>query len=197
MAGKPITRAKKALAEKRREEVAANGGKRIVRNPTPAKKVAAKKAAAAEATAKGEELDYAGYTAAAWREFMGEYMKTGRQDKACKKSGIPRETVYKRTRADVPFKALMDEARDICMDSLEDAAIRRSRDGWLEPQYFKGELQGYVRKYSDGLLTFMLMHGRPEKYRPKKEQDINLNPNTGGVAPVINLTLTHAQPEKK
>lgn len=193
MAGKPITRAKKQVADARRAEREANGGKRTIRNPTPPAKKAAKKAAAEEAVAKGEDLDFAGYTAGSWRSFMEEYMRTGRQDLACKKSGIPRETVYKRTRQDVPFKALMEEAREICMSSLEDAAIRRARDGWLEPQFFKGELQGYVRKYSDGLLTFMLMHGKPEKYRPKKE--VELSGSASGAPPVINLTLN--RPEKK
>lgn len=189
MAGKPITRAKKQVADARRAERAANGGKRIIRNPTPAKKREEKKAKAAEAIANGNEVDFAGFTKETWRDFMEEYMRTGRQDKACKKSGIPRQTVYKRTRQDVDFAALMEEARNICMDSLEDAAIRRSRDGWLEPQYFKGELQGYVRKYSDSLLQFMLVNGRPEKYRPKKESDITLTTDPAKAAPIINLTL--------
>lgn len=187
MAGKPITRAKKQVADARRKEREANGGKRIVRNPTPAKKREAKKQAAAEAVAKGESLDFAGFTRTTWQEFMAEYMRTGRQDLACKKSGIPRETVYKRTRQDVEFAKLMEEAREICMSSLEDAAIRRARDGWLEPQFFKGELQGYVRKYSDSLLQFMLIHGKPDKYRPKKE--VELGVNTGAPPPTINLTL--------
>lgn len=192
MAGKPITRAKKQVADARRKEREANGGKRTVRNPTPPKKQAAKKQAAADAAAKGESVDFAGFTKDTWAVFMQEYMRTGRQDLACKASEIPRQTVYKRTRQDVEFAKLMEEAREICMSSLEDAAIRRARDGWLEPQYFKGELQGYVRKYSDSLLTFMLIHGKPEKYRPKKETDLNINPNNPGNAPIINLTLNRA-----
>lgn len=190
MAGKPITRAKKALAAERRAEREANGGKRIVRNPTSAKKREAKKQ-----EAENEEVEFGGHTRTRWSEFMQEYLKTGRQDKACKKSGIPRETVYKRTRQDVEFAKLMDEAREICMGSLEDAAIRRARDGWLEPQYFKGELQGYVRKYSDSLLTFMLIHGKPDKYRPKKE--VELTGNASGVPPTINLTLNHPAKKEK
>lgn len=188
MAGQPKTRAKKKVLAERRAERAANGGKRTVRNPTPATKVAAKKEAAAKATANGEELDFADFTKGTWEVWINEFVRTGRQDKACKVSGIPRQTVYKRTRQDVEFGKFVQEVRDMTMDSLEDEAIRRARDGWNEPQYFKGELQGFVRKYDSGLLTFMLMHGRPEKYRPKKEVELSTNP--AAKPPTINLTLT-------
>lgn len=188
MAGQPKTRAKKKVLAERRAERAANGGKRTVRNPTPATKVAAKKEAAAEALANGEELDFGDFTKATWEVWINEFVRTGRQDKACKAAGIPRQTVYKRTRQDVEFGKFVQEVRDMTMDSLEDEAIRRARDGWNEPQYFKGELQGFVRKYDSGLLTFMLMHGRPEKYRPKKEVELSTNPSAK--PPTINLTLT-------
>lgn len=189
MAGQPKTRAKKKVVQERRAERAANGGKRTVRNPTPAKKVEAKKAAAAEALANGEDLDFGDYTKATWELWLHEFARTGRQDLACKKASIPRQTVYRRTRQDVEFGKIVQEIRDMTMDSLEDAAIRRARDGVLEPQYFKGELQGYVRKYSDGLLTFMLTHGRPDKYRPKKDIDLNLASDPSKAPPTINLTL--------
>lgn len=189
MAGQPKTRAKKQVADARRAERAANGGKRVVRNPTPPAKKAAKKAKAEEAQSLGIELDYAGHTSETWITFCQEYMRTGRQDKACKLSGIPRETVYKRKRNDVEFEKFCAEVKDVLMDSLEDEAVRRGRDGWNEPQYFKGELQGMVRKYDSGLLQFMLIHGRPEKYRPKKDIDLNLATDPSKSPPVINLTL--------
>jgi hypothetical protein len=192
MAGQPITRKKKEIAKQRAAERAANGGKRRVHKPTPPEKVAAKKNAAKDAAARGEELDFAGYTHDTWKLFMDEYMSTGRQDLACKKSGIPRQTVYRRTRQDVEFCEAMREAREICMETLEDAAIRRGRDGWLEPQYTRsGELAGNVRKYSDTLLMFMLTNGRPDKYRPQRNGDEELK--TRNTEAVINLTLTRSE----
>jgi hypothetical protein len=189
MAGQPKTRAKKKVAQERRAERAANEGKRITRNPTPPEKREAKKAAAEAAKELGIELEYGGHSQEAWMDFCHEFMRTGRQDKACKKSGIPRQTVYKRTRNDVEFEKFVAEVKDMLMDSLEDEAIRRGRDGWNEPQFFKGEFQGNVRKFDSGLLQFMLIHGRPEKYRPKKEQELTLKPGAAGNAPIINLTL--------
>lgn len=196
MAGRPKTRAKKAVAEERRAERAANGGKRTVRNPTPATKVAAKKEAAAQALANGEELDFGGFTKQTWANWMEEYMSTGRQDRACKATGIPRQTVYRRTRQDIEFEKLVKEVKEMTMDSLEDAAIRRARDGVLEPNYNRfGDLIGHTRKYSDGLLQFMLIHGRPDKYRPKKDIDLNLGSNPASKPPVINLTLNRGKAE--
>lgn len=192
MAGQPITRAKKEIAAKRRAEREANGGKRITRNPTPASKRDKKKEAAANAEAEGTFVEFGGHTDAAWQLFVKEYLECGRQDMACKKSGIPRETVYKRKRQDVEFAAVMEEARSICMESLEDAAIRRARDGVLEPNYNNrtGERMGWTRKYSDGLLQFMLMHGKPEKYRPAQKQEIDQTVGfKGGKTPTLNVTL--------
>lgn len=194
MAGQPKTRAKKARQAANRAAVEANGGKRIVRNPTPAEKRKAKKEAATEALANGEELDFADFTKATWEAWINEFVRTGRQDKACKVAGIPRQTVYKRTRQDVEFGKFVQEVRDMTMDSLEDEAIRRARDGWNEPQYFKGELQGFVRKYDSGLLTFMLTHGRPDKYRPKKDVELSVNP--ASQPPTINLVLNRPQKDK-
>src|SRR5690606_12660691 len=120
------------------------------RNPTPATKVAAKKAAIEEALANGEELDFGDFPKSIWAAWMNEFAATGRQDLACKKSGIPRQTVYRRTRQDATFAAYVQEVRDMTMDSLEDAAIRRARDGVLEPDYNRfGEIVGHTRKYSD------------------------------------------------
>lgn len=192
MAGQPKTRAKKQVAAARRAERAA-GGKRTVKNPTPPAKKAAKKAKADAAKEAGISLEFGGHTEDTWLTFCQEFMRTGRQDKACKLSGIPRETVYKRTRQDVEFAKFVAEVKEILMESLEDEAVRRGRDGWLEPVYFKGEFQGNVRKYDSSLLTFMLIHGKPEKYRPKKEQELTINP--ASQPPVINLTLN--RPAKK
>lgn len=191
MAGQPKTRQKKEVAAARRAEREANGGKRVVRNPTSDKKRAAKKEAAENAEANGTFVDFGGHTEAAWKLFVNEYLTTGRQDKACKKSGVPRETVYKRKRQDVEFAAVMEEARAICMESLEDAAIRRGRDGYLEPDYNRaGQRIGWTRKFSDGLLQFMLMHGKPEKYRPAQKQEIDQTVGfKGGKTPTLNITL--------
>ena len=190
MAGTPKKRAKKQVADVRRAEREANGGKRIIRNPTPEKVKQTKKDSKKAALAAGEELEFGDFPKATWELWIETFCKRGRQDLACKAAGIPRQTVYRRSRQDAEFARLLAEVREMVMDSLEDEAIRRGRDGWNEPSYGREGFQGWIRKFDSGLLQFMLMHGRADKYRPKKDVDLTINP--ASQPPVINVTLNHA-----
>ncbi len=45
--------------------------------------------------------------------------------------------------------------------------VRRAMHGTDKPVYQKGELVGYVREYSDNLLTLALKTRRPDKFKDK------------------------------
>ena len=68
-------------------------------------------------------------------------------------------------------------------DTLEMEARRRASLGVEEPVYYQGQVVGYVRKYSDVLLMFLLKAQRPEKFRDNHKidgridgtLDVNLN----------------------
>jgi len=64
------------------------------------------------------------------------------------------------------FDAAVKEAMEEGVDSLEAEAVRRARDGWKEPVYYKGERVGNVRKYSDYLLGVLLKGRRAKVYNP-------------------------------
>ena len=57
------------------------------------------------------------------------------------------------------------EAREEACDALESEARRRAVKGVRRPVYYKGKLIGYIRKYSDTLLIFLMKAARPDKYR--------------------------------
>lgn len=180
MAGRPKSRAYKAARDKNRAELGVPDGKRIEMNKrkrSPAQ-VAAK--------AAGEPLIFA-HPASAWKTFMAQYMNTCRIDMASKASGISRETAYMRRRNDPEFAKLFEEARAIAVGVMEDEGIRRAVKGVLEPVFYRGEEVGYVRKFSDGLLQFMLSNN-DTRYRAKQEIDIGSKP--GAEPPTINLTVT-------
>jgi hypothetical protein len=66
----------------------------------------------------------------------------------------------------------------------EDEADRRAVEGTLEPQFHKGEICGYVRKYSDQLLALQLKAGNPDKYADRQKhqhEGVMLNLNVQGV----------------
>lgn len=88
---------------------------------------------------------------------------------SCKAAGIARNSVYLWRKADAKFAKEWEEALDLGADALEDEAVRRGRDGVDEPVFYKGEMCGTVRKYSDTLLIFLLKGARPKKYGEHKQ----------------------------
>lgn len=68
------------------------------------------------------------------------------------------------------FALNWDAAVEAGTDRLEDAGMRRARDGVLEPVFQGGRRVGLIRRYSDSLLPFMLKGRRPEKFKDRVEQ---------------------------
>lgn len=57
------------------------------------------------------------------------------------------------------------EAVETGVDRLEEEALRRAKDGVLEPTFYKGGIVGHTRKFSDSLMMFLLRGAKPERYR--------------------------------
>ncbi len=88
---------------------------------------------------------------------------------------MSRRSAYDWRKEDQEFANEWDAAEALGTDLLEDEARRRAAQGVDEPVFWKGEVKGFVRKYSDVLLIFMLKARRPEKYRETPP------PGAGGV----------------
>ena len=67
-------------------------------------------------------------------------------------AGYTRSTAYRYRAADPTFAVAWDDAYEAGSDWLEDELQRRSHDGWDEPVFYKGEVCGHVRQFSDTLL---------------------------------------------
>jgi len=80
---------------------------------------------------------------------------------------VPRSTLYLWRRMHKEFAEAMADAMEEGADLLEDECLRRARDGVEVPRFHKGKISGYVRRYSDALLIFLLKARRPEKYRDR------------------------------
>lgn len=121
----------------------------------------------------------------------------GNVTEACKIASIGRTTVFTWSKDDPEFKARLNEAIDKGLDVLEDEARRRAVIGVDEPVFYKGDICGYVRKYSDTLLIFLLNGGKPEKYRQRWAGEIS---GTGGGpiridSPVVVLPDDGSEPD--
>lgn len=106
---------------------------------------------------------------AAKAKFLERLAETANVTRSARAAKVERVTVYRHRRKDPEFLKAWDEALELGNDALEDEAIRRGKDGWLEPLVSAGKVVGTVRKYSDGLLNTMLKARRPEKFRERTD----------------------------
>ena len=97
--------------------------------------------------------------------FLYALSETGTIAAAAHEAGLSRRALYDWRNEDPIFAADWEDALEIGLDSLEDEAIRRAREGIEQPIYHQGRQVRSVRKYSDLLLMFLIKHRRP-RYQP-------------------------------
>lgn len=109
---------------------------------------------------------------------------------ASEKAGISRFAYYKWCNQDKEFAAEVKAAIDRGSDRFEDAARGRAIDGVDKALVSGGEIIGYEKNYSDGLMMFMLKARRPETYRDNATIDLNQNVSFVGAAERLASRLT-------
>jgi len=139
-----------------------------------------------------------------WRPtFLSALRNTGNVSASAKAAGVDRTTAYKAKAASLQTKNATfakgwDEAIEVATDLLEGEARRRAIAGVEEPVYYRGEVVGAVRKYSDTLLIFLLKAHRPEKFREHHSME-HSGPD-GGPIPVeqeVDWTILLANPKAR
>ena len=105
--------------------------------------------------------------------FLQNLARLGSVTAAAAQCELSRYGLYKRRRSDPAFAEAWEEAIKIGTEGLEDEAIRRAAEGWLEPIYHQGSECGQVRKYSDRLLIYLLNRRQPEK--PEADETAGLS----------------------
>jgi hypothetical protein len=126
------------------------------------------------------------------RAFLEALADTCNVRLACAISNISRSSAYLWRKEDSGFAQRWEEAAKIGAAALEEEAIRRAHEGWLEPVYYKGEIRGEVRKYSDTLLIFLLKGAKPEKYR-ERVQNEHIGPNGGPIQSSITVRFVDTE----
>jgi hypothetical protein len=101
-----------------------------------------------------------------------ELARTGSKYKACEALNFAYHTVQATIkeaegRGDDSWRQLWDASYDQFRDSLEQEAVRRSRDGVLTPVFGKDGKVGEVQMYSDRLMEVLLKGHFPDRYRDK------------------------------
>lgn len=110
--------------------------------------------------------------------FLEHLRTTANVTATCKDLGILTSAVYSRREADPLFAERMRDAMRDAISLLEFNAQDRAFKGVLEPVFFKGEVCGHIRRYSDTLTMFLLKAHDPERHRERSEvaqTNINMN----------------------
>lgn len=124
------------------------------------------------------------------RAFLAAYRQTASITKAAAAAKIDRGMHY-RWIENASYKKAFEAAQEEAAQHLEDEAVRRATEGTLEPVFYQGIKCGAVRRYSDGLLQFLLRGFRPQKYSSKAEIT---GPGGGPLEAAIQVRFVDAKP---
>lgn len=98
-------------------------------------------------------------------------------ERACRTIKITRPAVTYWRDTDEDFAAAMDAIKEVWIEGMEEELDRRAFEGVIKDIYYKGEVVGQLREYSDNLLMFRMKALRPEMYRdgPKASERVPLS----------------------
>jgi len=103
------------------------------------------------------------------RLFLEHYATSANITASCKVAKLDRNTVFYLREHDEAFQEAFQKAHDISVDALVAECRRRAIEGTTEPTgWYKGKVGGYVQRFGDNLLMFMIKKEIPE-YRDKWE----------------------------
>ncbi|MDQ0251503.1 hypothetical protein J2W22_003591 [Sphingomonas kyeonggiensis] len=97
-----------------------------------------------------------GWTEIRTRIFLRALAETGCVRDACARAHISDQSAYRMRRRDAKFAAAWEKALDESVPTLEQAAWERAVEGWDEIVWKDGVEVSRKRRYSDGLLKFLL-----------------------------------------
>lgn len=101
-----------------------------------------------------------------WKpQFLTALESTGMVMEACKAVGVGRSTVYEARQRDEDFACAWADVDEALVERMEREAHRRAVHGVHRDVFYKGDVVGEERHYSDTLLIFLLKAKRPEVYR--------------------------------
>lgn len=106
------------------------------------------------------------------------YLRKGYVPKrAAEAVGVSRTSVFKWRSEDPKFAEAWVEAIDEGTDLLEEAILKRARDGYDRPIFQGGIFVGEERIYSDSLAAMMLQGRRPQYRKQTHEMNVNVSGN--------------------
>ena len=128
-------------------------------------------------------------------DFLTALGDIGSITQACKKSRVPRSTIYTWLAEDEKFAKRHEQTCQLVLGLLEDEAHRRAVEGTVKPIYQGGKKVGAIKEYSDTLLVVLLKARAPEKYRDRISQEVT--GKNGGPIKTVNTVVALTPDEVK
>lgn len=104
------------------------------------------------------------------KQLLEAYADTCNIVKACRKAKVARQNHYRWLRKNPEYAAAFNERKQQAADLLESIAVERAAEGYLEPVLYQGQVAAHVRRFSDGLMMFLLRGMMPEKYGVQRQE---------------------------
>lgn len=123
--------------------------------------------------------------------FLTALSDKGNVSLSCLKSHLSLSAVQKCKEKWAWFYEAWHDAMQFAVDSIEEEAIRRARDGVERNIYFKGDVVGTEQVYSDSLMAKLLEAKKPAEYN--KQQVEQNNTKSVQIENVIQITLPNNQ----
>ena len=104
------------------------------------------------------------------QHFLDSYRTHGNLVRAAREAQVSAKIHYVWLRKNAGYREAFEQVKLEAAGILESEAIRRASEGWLEPIHYQGKQCGTVRRYSDGLMQFLLRGMLPEKYGAQRTE---------------------------
>jgi hypothetical protein len=121
--------------------------------------------------------------------FIRTLATTGIVARAATAAGWSSSQAHSLRKSDPEFAEMWINAIDFATDALEEAARTRAVEGMVKPVFQQGRLVGYVKEFSDALLTTLLKAKRPKEFRDNISVDAEVK---GGVLIVPGVSSAEA-----
>lgn len=121
-------------------------------------------------------------------EVLNELCNCGVIYRSCIACGVGYDQFLKLRKTVKQIEDLAEAAQEYYRQKISHTVHDRAIHGWDEPVYYKGDVVGHVRRFSDRLLELQAKRHCPE-YRDKSQMDLNV---AGGV-----LLITGTRPDKE
>jgi hypothetical protein len=132
------------------------------------------------------------------RAFLAAYRLSGSVTAAAEAAKIDRTRHYHWLQASEKYTAAFALAREdyvkLCAETvgdIESGALKRAREGVLEPVFYQGIKCGAIRRWPEGTVQFILRAHKPEVYGAKTELS---GPDGGPMLAKIEVEFVKAAP---